>query len=99
MVLLSLLFIFSTSDFPISTAVDNQLFPSVNYVNGQYYVFWEDRRFYSSDSTFGVFASRVSENGTVLDPGGKEIYSNLVYYDVNASFDGTNFLVALEDSC
>jgi len=99
MVMLSLLFVFAVGDFPISTAIDHQFFPSVNYVNGQYYAFWEDRRFYGADSTYAVFASRIATDGIVLDPAGKIIYNNLVYYDVNAAFDGTNFLVALEDSC
>lgn len=99
MELFSLLFILINADFPICTAYDHQFYPVVCYANDLYYVFWEDRRFVQSNALYTVYCSRVTSNGTVLDPDGKFLFGNQVHYDIDAAFDGTNFLVAFEDSC
>ena len=99
MIAFPLLLILFNSDFPISTAYDHQYYPMVCFANDQYYVFWEDRRYVLSDALYSVFCARVTTDGTVLDPGGKILFSNAVHYDIDAAFDGTNFLVAFEDSC
>ena len=46
--LIALLFILG-SDFPISADVEAQQFPKVVAANDQFYVFWQDLRFYPSD--------------------------------------------------
>ena len=99
MPIFSLLLVLVGSDFPINTAFDNQYYPVVYFANDQYYVFWEDRRYVISDALYCVFCARVTTDGTVLDPDGKILFSNQVHYDIDVAFDGTNFLVAFEDSC
>ena len=88
------------SDFPICVDSAGQSYPAVIHAFDQYYVFWSDSRFYDPD-TFGhaVFASRVASDGTVLDPGGKFIWSNQVSYGTHVATDGSNFLVVFQDSC
>ena len=75
MEILSMFILLVGADFPICTAVQQQYWPSVYFTNDQYYVFWADRRFAAadSDSTYGVFGARVTQNGIVLDPDGKMI--------------------------
>jgi len=87
------------ADFPICSATNHQYYPVVCYANNMYYVFWEDRRYTITDADYAVFGSRVSTDGAVIDPDGKLITLSQVHYDVNAAFDGVNFLVAYEDSC
>lgn len=99
MVTFQVLLILINSDFPVSTAYDHQYYPVVCYAEDQYYVFWEDRRYVSSDALYSVFCTRVTTDGTVLDPDGKLLFTNAVHYDIDAAFDGTSFLVAFEDSC
>ncbi len=92
MVLLAVIFLFN-ADFPICTAPDYQFYPCTVYADSMYYVFWEDRRFVNTDSTYSIFASRVTIGGTVLDPDGKLIFRDTAYYEPVVAFDGTNFLV------
>ena len=90
-----LLFILG-SDFPISNAPESQHYPAVQFANNQFYVFWQDLRFYPSDRT--TMAARISDNGVVLDPLGMVMMRDRTV-DVDAAFDGTNFLVVVQDSC
>jgi len=82
--------------FPVSTAVNEQLYPSVVFAGGQSYVFWVDLRHYPPDRS--IYAARVTTDGTVLDPGGCEILRGRCEW-ADAAFDGGNFMVALQDSC
>lgn len=46
-----------------------------------------------------MYGARVSESGTVMDPDGKELFSNQVDAKPEAAWDGSNFLVVFRDSC
>jgi hypothetical protein len=96
---LSLLLVLVSQDIPICTAPDNQYFPVTVAANDQYYVFWEDRRFVSVDTSYAIFGGRVSSDGTVLDPDGKRIFRSQARYDLSVATDGLGLFVAFEDSC
>ena len=85
------------ADFPICAESHSQYYPYPVYANSQFYVFWGDRRDYSP--YYSVYAARVTESGTVLDPDGKLLYKWQAGYEPTAAFDGTNFLVTFRDSC
>ena len=93
--MIALLFILSI-DFPISAEVESQHFPIVQFANDQFYVFWEDLRYYPSDRS--TMAARVSEDGQLLDPEGVLMMRDRTV-DVVAAYDGTNFLVIVQDRC
>ncbi len=92
MTLLTVIFLLN-ADFPICTAPDKQYYPCTVYAESTYYVFWSDRRFTGIDSTYAIFGSRVTANGTVIDPDGKLIFRDTAYYEPSVAFDGANFLV------
>jgi hypothetical protein len=72
----------------LSTAANNQVAPVVAWNGTDFLVVWEDNR---SGLGFDIYASRVSGNGTVLDPSGIFVASTSHYPAV--AWDGTNFLV------
>jgi hypothetical protein len=83
-------------DFPISTATASQHYPVVQFADSQFHVFWQDLRFYPSDRA--TMAARVTDYGQVLDPEGVLMICDRTV-DVDAAYDGTNFLVVVQDSC
>jgi hypothetical protein len=83
-------------DFPISTAPNYSGYPSVCYANDQFYVFWIDQRNLPLMSLFGA---RVTTDGTVLDPSGRELYTDSAGYSSDVAFDGTNFLAVTRNHC
>jgi hypothetical protein len=91
-----LLLFISGIDFPVAVDTNDQNLPAVVHACDQYYVFWNDLRFYSPDRS--VFAARVTMGGQVIDPQGVEIMRDRTEF-VDAAFDGENFLVVLQDSC
>jgi len=90
--------LFGQGDFPICQASDVQATPEVVFADSLFYVFWTDFR-YSSADTYSVYGARVTVNGTVLDPNGREIFANKAETRPAAAYDGMNLLVALQDSC
>jgi len=68
----------------------------VTFAHDQFYVFWEDLRFYPSDRA--TCAARITQNGLVLDPDGVVLMLDRTE-TVDAAHDGTNFLVVVQDSC
>lgn len=86
-------------DFPICDYTQSQYMPCTYFAGDQYYVFWTDLRYYAADSEYAVFGTRVTQQGIVLDPDGKELYRNQPAYETAVAFDGTNFLVVFRDSC
>jgi len=94
--MISLLLIAFGVNFPVSVDTNDQNYPAIVFTNNQYYVFWNDLRYYSPDRS--VFGARVAADGTVLDPEGVEILRDRTEW-VDAAFDGTNFLIAVQDSC
>ncbi len=84
------------ADFPICTASGYTGYSSVVYARDQFYVFWEDQR---QAPLTGVYAARVTKQGTVLDPAGVELFTDSVGYRVSAAWDGSNFLVVTRQHC
>ena len=83
------------SGIPISTATGTKLAPALAFDGTNYLVTWEDNRAGSSD----IYGARVSPAGTVIDPSGIAISSATNDQRAAAvAFDGTNYLVAWEDS-
>ena len=62
--------VLDTSGIAISTAVDDQTYPSVTYDGANYLVVWED---YRNGSDSDIYGTRVDVLGTVLDPSGIEL--------------------------
>lgn len=87
------------ADIMINNEIESQRYPAVCYAQGQYFVFWTDRRFYSIDSSCCLYCSRVSTNGTVIDPNGKLLFYDDVAYDLDVAFDGANYLVVFRNHC
>jgi len=62
--------VLDTSGIAISTAVDDQTYPSVTYDGANYLVVWQD---YRNGSDWNIYGSRVDASGEVLDPSGIEL--------------------------
>ncbi len=93
------LLVLSGADFPICTAPSFQDHPVVRYVDGVYYVFWCDERFYSSSQEYAVYGARVTSDGHVIDPDGKLIFCDSVNTRFDVAFDGSNFLAVCRNGC
>jgi predicted ribosome-associated RNA-binding protein Tma20 len=85
-----------TTDFPISTDFESQYRPVVEFADNQFFAFWQDLRFYPSDRS--IFAARIDQGGIVIDTNGVNLMRDRVV-SADAAFDGTNFLVVVQDSC
>ncbi|MCX6842011.1 MAG: hypothetical protein NTX53_07020 [candidate division WOR-3 bacterium] len=76
----------------VSTVANEQWRPAVSSDGTNYLVVWVESR---SDTTSAICGARVSQTGTVLDPGGIAVANA---WSVPAiSFDGTNYLVVWTD--
>ncbi|MBN2621528.1 hypothetical protein JXB22_10635 [candidate division WOR-3 bacterium] len=84
------------ADFPICQATGSQYYPSSIWQNNQFYCFWNDRRFAAN---YCVYGARITETGTVIDPDGKQLFSNQADAKPEVAWDGSNFLVVFRDSC
>ena len=74
----------------ISRAGHPQLHPAVAFDGTNYLVVWEDGR---SGSRCEIYGARVSQTGTVLDPGGISITTIAGYRGLpSLAFNGTNYL-------
>jgi hypothetical protein len=74
----------------------DQHFPAVAFDGTNYLVVWQDGR-----STFGyidIYGTRVSADGTVLDPGGIGIATGLTYKrNPTVAFNGTDYVVVWQE--
>jgi phosphoribosylformylglycinamidine (FGAM) synthase PurS component len=80
---------------PISTAIEKQGYPSVVFDGANWFVVWEDYRY---QYHYDICATRVGQNGVVLDPEGILI-STAAHWQEHSfvAFDGTNYLVVWQD--
>ena len=77
-------------EFPISTAIGDQILSDIAFDGVNYLVVWDDRRNDQDD----IFGARVTPGGIVLDPVGLPI-STTASFEARprVAFDGANFLV------
>jgi hypothetical protein len=79
----------------ISTAAFDQRCPEISFDGTNYLVVWEDVR---SISTSDIYGARVTQAGTVLDPGGIAIsIASNNQWSPGIAFDGTNYLTVWKD--
>jgi len=79
--------------FAISTGSFHQRLPAVSHCGEDFLVVWEDER-----SGYGIYGSRVTPAGAVLDPQGIAISVGANGQQLPAvSYDGTNSLVVWSD--
>ena len=93
------LLVLSGTDFPVCTAPSFQDHSVVRYVNGCYYVFWCDERFYSSTHLYAVYGARVTADGHVIDPDGKLIFCDSVNTRFGVAFGSSEFLAVCRNGC
>jgi len=84
-------------DFPICTETAHQYTPVALFENDQYYVFWQDERYFVAQELYALYGARVTIDGTVLDPDGKVLFCDSAAPVLDAAYDGTNFLVVFRD--
>jgi hypothetical protein len=86
--------VLDTAGIPISTAVNDQQYPSVGFDGTNYLVIWADERNGSSD----IYGTRASQSGTVLEPNGVLITALAnEQRRPSVAFDGSNYFVVWED--
>lgn len=83
-------------DFPVSTAYLSQHYPTVSYINDQYYVFWTDMRFYAPERS--IIGARVTTDGTIIDPDGQILLRDRAVKS-SVAYGSGNFMVVVQDSC
>jgi hypothetical protein len=86
--------VLDTAVTAISTATDNQIYPSIAFDGTNYLVVWEDDRYGDWD----IYGARVDQASNVLDTMGIVISTAPdSQLDPSVAFDGTNYLVIWED--
>lgn len=89
--------LFFNADFDVCTAGGNQQTPASIYANGQYYLFWQDERYFATQSLYALFGARITTGGSVLDPNGKMLYCDSAAGYIDVANSGSNFLVVFRD--
>ncbi|MEN8224022.1 MAG: FlgD immunoglobulin-like domain containing protein [Bacteroidota bacterium] len=85
--------------FTISTGMNNRCWPDIDYDGTNYMVVWMDKRSGTNVTDWGIYGSRVTTDGTVLDPDGIPIAAdNNIYEGIpELCFGETNYLVVWKD--
>jgi NADH:ubiquinone oxidoreductase subunit len=79
---------------PVSADANRQEYPALAFDGANFLVTWTDSR----GSSDGIYAARVTPQGTVLDPNGIPVSIATDDQEYPAlAFDGANFLVTWED--
>lgn len=92
-VVLMLSLLFHGADFPVCTVANQQQGPTPIFTNGYFYVFWSDERIWPTDSIKSLFAARITNDGTVIDPDGKILFSDKVRDKPAVALEDTNIMV------
>jgi len=88
--------VLDTAGITISISEDEQEAPTITFDGTNYLVVWQDIR---SGEDYDIYCSRVNQFGVVLDPDGIAVSTAEDEQESPAiTFDGTNYLVAWEDS-
>lgn len=87
--------VLDTAGIAVSTASGRQQYVAASSNGSVTVLAWGDSR----NGSYDIYAARVNQSGTVLDPGGIAV-STAPNWQVDpcVAFDGTNFLVAWKDS-
>ena len=86
--------VLDSEPFAISEAAGNQMNPRAAFDGTNYLVVWYDSR----SGSYDIYCTRVTQNGTVLNPAGIAISTAANYqYFPDVSFDGTNYMVVWQD--
>ncbi|MDH4211367.1 MAG: T9SS type A sorting domain-containing protein [candidate division WOR-3 bacterium] len=85
-----------SSGIPISTAPNDQKYPTIAFDGFNYLVAWED---YRNDYHGDIYGARVNQNGVIIDPSGIAVSTAANDQRLpDISFDGTNYFVVWEDA-
>ncbi|GEM_PF-3235543 len=85
---------------PVSTALGSQYNPTLVYGGGNFFLAWQDKRAYASDSyNSDIYGARITPEGNVLDPTGipintKRYIEGLQKAYPAVAFDGTNYFIS-----
>jgi phosphoribosylformylglycinamidine (FGAM) synthase PurS component len=87
--------VLDTSGIPVSTASHDQRMAALAFDGTNYLAAWSDER---NGTDYDIYCARVTQQGTVLDPGGLVVSqaANRQRYPALA-FGGANWLVAWDD--
>ena len=97
MIIVSMVLTLFNADFAVCTATGSQQTPVSIYANGQYYLFWQDERFFATQFLYALYGARITTSGTLLDPGGKMLYCDSAAGYIDVAYSGSNFLVVFRD--
>jgi hypothetical protein len=86
--------VLDTSGIPISTAINNQYYPSIASDGANFLIVWYDNR----NGSYDIYGARVTPSGEVLDTSGIPISKTLdEQFIPSITYDGANYLVVWED--
>ncbi|TES89816.1 MAG: T9SS type A sorting domain-containing protein [Candidatus Cloacimonadota bacterium] len=83
--------------FVVSDADNDQINPSVDFINPYYLIAWEDYRW--GDLIPQLYGTRITKGGSVLNPEGIQLYySEYNQFSPQVSNDSNNFLVVWREN-
>lgn len=85
--------------FPVASADRSQTNPAIAYGGGHYLAVWVDDRYFDTIGHNLIYAARVLQDGTVLDPAGIQVRAGDVgrVEMPTVAWNGTEFVVAWEE--
>lgn len=87
--------VLNPSGIAVSTASGSQMTPAIAFGGTNYLIVWLDTR----NGGYDIYGARINPTGTVLDPAGIPICTNISSQMAPAvAFDGTNYVVLWQDT-